>query len=77
MKLRIHVVDQLEIYSVMEKNVAISSVVNTIKNIYIQTNLHFIYQQDLYRDKQKVMYDIFIEYLVSIMHYLYHPELIE
>ena len=33
------------------KNKSISSVANTIKNIYIQKNMHLIYKQDFYKDK--------------------------
>ena len=50
-KLRIYVIDQLETDYVMAKNTAISSVTNTIK-LHIQTNMHFLYQQDFYKDRQ-------------------------
>ena len=47
-KLRIHVIDQLEIDLFVAKNTAISSVVNTIKKLHIQYNLHFIFQKYFY-----------------------------
>ena len=61
MKLMIHVIYQLETYFVIAKNTAISSVANTIKNLHFQSNLYLLYQQDFYKDKQKEIYDLFIE----------------
>ena len=60
MKLRINVIDQLDTYFVMAKNKAISSVANTIKKLHIQKNMHLIYKQDFYKDKQKEIYELFI-----------------
>ena len=39
--------------------------------------MHLVYKQDYYKDKQKEIYDIFIEYLVPIVDNLDHPSLIE
>ena len=39
--------------------------------------MHLIYKQDFYKDKQKEIYDIFIEYLAPIMENLDDPALIE
>ena len=39
--------------------------------------MHLLYQQDFYKDRQKVIDEIFIEYLVLIMDDLDHPALIE
>ena len=39
--------------------------------------MHLIYKQDYYEDKQKEIYDLFIDYLVPIMHNLDHPEFVE
>ena len=52
-KLRINVIDQLDTYFLMAKNKAIYSVVNNIKKLHIQKNMHLIYKQDLYKDKLK------------------------
>ena len=71
MKLRLYVIDQLETYFVMAKNIEISSIANTIKQLHIQKNMHLLYQQDFYKDKQKEIYKLFIEKLVPIMDYLY------
>ena len=60
----------------MSKNKAMSSVENTIKKLHIQKNMHLIYKQDLYKDKQKETDDLFIEYLVPIMEDIDHPALI-
>ena len=76
-KLRLYVIDQLETYFVMAKNIEISSIANTIKQLHIQKNMHLLYQQDFYKDKQKEIYKLFIEKLVPIMDYLYQPALIE
>ena len=61
----------------MAKNKAISYVSNTIKKLYIQKNMHFIYKQDFYKDKKKEIDELFIEYLVPIMGDLDHPALIK
>ena len=60
-KLRIYVIDQLEIDFIMAKNTAIYSVANTIKKWHIQKNIHFIYKQDFYKDKQNEIDELFIE----------------
>ena len=39
--------------------------------------MHLVYKQDYYKDKQKDIDYIFIEYLVPIVDYLDHPSLIE
>ena len=55
----------------------ISAVASTIKILHIQKDMHFIYKQYFYKDKQKEIYELFIEYLVSIIHNLDHFSLIE
>ena len=45
--------------------------------MHIQKNMHLIYKQDFYRDKQKEIDELFIEYIVTIVEDLYHPALIE
>ena len=77
MKLRINVIDKLDTYFVMAKNKAISSVANTIKKLYIKKNMHLIYKQDLYKNKEKEIDHLFLEYLVPIIDNLYHPTLTE
>ena len=62
-KLRNHLIDKLESDFVLKKNTAISSVENTIKNLYIQKNMHLLYQQDLYKNKQKEIYEILLNIL--------------
>ena len=61
----------------MTKNKAIYAVTNTIKKPHIQKDIHFIYTQDLYEDKQKEIFELFIEYLVPITEYLDYPAFIE
>ena len=39
--------------------------------------MHLIYKQYYYKDKQKEIYELFIEYIVLIMEDLDHPALIE
>ena len=60
-KLRINVIDQLYTDFFMAKNKAFYSLSNTKKKLHIQKNMHFIYKQDFYKDKQKEIYEIFIE----------------
>ena len=61
----------------MVKNKVIYAVANTIKKLHIQKKMHIIYKQDLYKNKEKEMYDLFLEYLVSVTENLDHPALIE
>ena len=49
-KLIIHVIDQLETYFVMKKNIGFSSVANTIKKLHVQSDFYFIYKKSLYND---------------------------
>ena len=58
-KLRINVIHQLDTDFAMAKNTAISSIANTIKKLHIQNNMHLIYKQDLYKDKQEEIYEHF------------------
>ena len=60
-KLRINLINQMDTDFIMKKNKAISSVANTIKKLHIQKNMHLINKQGFYKDKQKEIYDIFIE----------------
>ena len=75
-KLIINVIDKLDTDFLMAKNNVISSVSNTIKKLLIQKNMHLIYKQDFYKDKQRETYDLLIEQLVPIMYDLDHPALI-
>ena len=59
--LRINLIDQMDTYFVMAKNKAISSVANTIKKLHIQKHMYLIYKQDLYKDKQREIDELFIE----------------
>ena len=67
----------MDTYFVMEKYKAISSVANTIKTFHINKNMHLIYKQDFYKDKQGEIDDPFFEYLVPIMDNLGNPAFIE
>ena len=60
-KLRIYVIDKPKTDFVTAKNTVISFVSDKINILNIQTNLHLIYQQDFYRDKQKERDDLFTE----------------
>ena len=61
----------------MVKNKVISAVANTIKQLHIQKNMYMIYKQDFYKNKQKEINYLFIEYLVPVMEDIDHPVLIE
>ena len=69
MKLRIRVIGQLETDFAMAKNTAISSVAKTINKLYIQSNLHFIYKQNFYYDKQYEIDTLFININSPIKRY--------
>ena len=59
-KLRINPIDQMDTDFLMAKNKAISSVANTTKKLHIQKNMHLIYKQEYYKDKQEEIYDILL-----------------
>ena len=75
--LRINLVDQLKAYYVTVKNEALSSISNTIKPLNIHKNMHMTYKKYFYKTKKKEIYDLFLEYLVTVMNDLEHPALIE
>ena len=54
----IHVIEQLETDFFMAKNIATSSVENTINKLHIHTDLYFIYKQHFYYDKKDEMDEI-------------------
>ena len=76
MKLRIHAIDQLE-KTFMAKNTAMSSVANSIKKLYIQIDLHLIYKQSFYRDKQDEMNELLDEYHLPLLKDIDHTASIE
>ena len=76
-KLRINIIYQLDTDYVMVKKKSISAVANTIKQLHIQKDMHMIYKQGLYKNKQKEIDDLFPEYLVSVMADLDYPALVE
>ena len=76
-KLRINVIDQLDIDFVMKENKENFSVANTIKQFRNQKNMHLIYKEDLYKDKQREIDEFFIGHLVPIMDDIDIPVLIE
>ena len=44
-KLRIHVIDQMDTDFVMAKNISISAVVNTTKQLHIHKDMHLVYKK--------------------------------
>ena len=76
-KLRINLIDQLDIDYVMVKNKEIYAVANTIKQFHIQKNMHMTQKQDFYKNKEKEIDDLFLEYLVTVIEDLEHPSFIE
>ena len=69
--------NQLTTYYFMVKHKEISAIANTIKQLHIQKDMHMIYKQELYKNKPKEIYYLFVECLVPIMEYIDHTELIE
>ena len=61
----------------MVKSKAISTIVNTIKKLHIQRDMHIIYKQDFYMNKQKEMEYLFLGHLFPVIDDLEHPALIE
>ena len=54
-------VDQLKTDYFMVKNEAIPTVENTIKQLHIHKNMHMVYKQDFYKDKESEIDDLFLE----------------
>ena len=75
-KLRINVIDQLDAYFFTAKKQSNLPVAKTIKKLHIKKNMHLIYKEDFYKDKQKEIYKLFIQYPLPIMGYLDHSALI-
>ena len=69
-------IDQLETYFAME-NTAIYSVANTINKLHIHSDLHLIYKQKKYCDKQDEIDTLFNEYHVPLLNYLDNTSLIK
>ena len=76
-KLRINMINQLDTYYTMVKKRAISAVTNNIKQMHIQKNVHIINKQDFYKNKEKEIYELFLEYIVTVMDDLDHHALIK
>ena len=55
---------------------AISLVANTIKKFHIQYSLNYVYQQNLYHNKQDIMDELFHKYQLPLLRYIEHPALI-
>ena len=60
-KLRINIINKLDTDYVMVKNKAIYTVANTIKKLHIQKDMHIIYKKYLYKNKEREIYDLFLE----------------
>ena len=60
----------------MARTTAIYSLANTINKFHIQYPFHFVYQQKLYHDKQYIMYELFHQYHIPLLKYIYYPALI-
>ena len=76
MKLRIHAIDKQKNH-VIAKTTEIYSVTNTTKKLHIQSDLHLVYKQNFYHDKEKEMYELFDEYHIPLLKDIDHPELIQ
>ena len=48
---------------------------NTIKKLHILFNLHHVYQQNFYHDQQYIIDEIFDEYHITLLKYMYYPAL--
>ena len=76
-KLRINPINRLDKYYVIVKNKAIYAVEKITKQLNIQKYMHMIYKQYFYKNKEKEIDDLFLEYIGPIMDNLDHPALIE
>ena len=62
-RLRINLNNQLDTDFYMTKNKAIYAVAKTIKQLHFQKDMHMIYKQDLYKEINKEINDLFLEYI--------------
>ena len=53
----------------------ISSVSNTINKLHIHYPLHYLYQQNLYHNKQENIDELFYQYHIPLLKYIDHPKL--
>ena len=71
----IHAIDHKESDFVMARSTAISSVANTINKLHMQSDLHLIYKQKFYHDKQDEIDTICDEYHIPLINYIDHTAL--
>ena len=73
-KLIIILIGKLDTDYAIVKNKAVSVVAKTIKQLYLQKNMHMTYKKDFYNIKEKEINDLSLEYLVPVMDDIEHPE---
>ena len=56
---------------------AIPSVAKTIKKLHIQSDLNSSYMHNLYHDEKESIYDLFCQYIKSLLKYIDHPAFIK
>ena len=76
MKLRIHVIDKQKTDFVTAKTTEISSVENIIKKLHIQSDFHFVYNQNFYYDQQNIMDELFHQLNLPLLKDIDHPALV-
>ena len=76
-KQRIHSIDLFDSDYVMTWNVKIPYVANTLKNIYISTNILNEFTSTYYDDKNGYFAKTIQQYTSSSVNKMYHPSLIE
>ena len=60
-KLRMNLINQMDTDYVVLKIKTVSAVANIIKQLHIQKNMHIIYKQDFYNNKDREIDDLFLE----------------
>ena len=61
----------------MDRFTEISSIENTIKKLHIQSDFHSDYIHKFYDDKQEIIDELFYQYHLTLLKYIYHPALIQ
>ena len=62
---------------VMTCTTAIPSVANTLNKLLLQYDLHPSYNQTEYIGEEKIIHNIFITYVETLLNYINHPALVQ
>ena len=76
-KQRIHAVNMHDSDYVMTFTKSIISISNTLKKLWIHSDLHSYYIQTIYSGKEEIINNVFIKYFETLLDDINHPELVQ